>query len=191
MGRITPKTQVIDGILDMLMLGGLISAALVAPNMVQVFGSSYIKHMDKRDQRREIQKIMQYMKRQDMITITEKENAYEVKITEKGKQRLLRLQFENLTIAGQKKWDGMWRVVMFDVPENYGYARRALTTKLQSMGFKLLQKSVWVHPFPCRQEVALIKHVYSEVGPYIIFLETSIIDKHNILVQRFKSILLA
>jgi len=186
MARITPKTQVIDGILDTLMLGGLVSAALVAPNMVQIVASTYIKHMSKRDQKREVQKIMQYMKRQAVITIKEVDELYEVTITEKGRQRAVRHNFDNLQIAPQKTWDEKWRIVIFDVPESYGYARRVLTTKLQSMGFKLLQKSVWVYPFPCRQEIELIKHVYSEVDPYIIFLETSAIDKHNVLVQKFK-----
>ena len=35
----------------------------------------------------------------------------------KGERRAQRYKLEKLKIERQKKWDGKWRVVMFDIPE--------------------------------------------------------------------------
>ena len=45
------------------------------------------------------------------------------------------------------KWDGRWRFVVFDVPEDYRKLRDGLRKTLRFIGFKKLQASVWVFLF--------------------------------------------
>lgn len=189
MPRITTTTRIIDGLLDILLVSSLVGTTLIAPNAVQVIGKLFIRTCDQRDRDRQLRTIMHYMRRQGVITITEKGSHYEIRITEKGRQRLVKLDFDNLAIPAPAKWDGRWRIVMFDVPEKQTYGRRALSAKLQEIGFKLMQKSVWVHPFPCLEQIELIKNVYPEIGPYVVLLETDTIDNHNQLIIRFKNLL--
>lgn len=42
-----------------------------------------------------------------------------------------------------EKWDGKWRVVIFDIPEKHKRARDLLRSKLKTWGFVSWQKSVW------------------------------------------------
>jgi len=189
MSRITRRTQAIDVMLDTLALGSIVAASIIAPNIIQVLAPSYVKHMKGRDKNREVKHLMQYMKRQAIIDIKEVDDEYIVSITEKGKKRIARVNFENLVIPTPKSWDGKWRIVIFDIPEHYASARRALTDKLYEIGFKLLQKSVWVHPFPCLEQIEVIKQVYPEVEPFVVLIESNEIDKHNQLVDRFKKII--
>jgi len=42
------------------------------------------------------------------------------------------------------RWDGQWRVVLFDLPRHEGTARRQLHRRLRAERFGLLQNSVWV-----------------------------------------------
>lgn len=56
-----------------------------------------------------------------------------------------------LTSAGEdlgsnepKEWDGKWRIVMFDIPEEKRVIRNLFRRNLKKWGFKHLQKSVWV-----------------------------------------------
>ena len=44
------------------------------------------------------------------------------------------------------KWDGKWRMIVFDVPEKKRRHRDELRSMLKAIGFKEFQKSVWVYP---------------------------------------------
>lgn len=47
----------------------------------------------------------------------------------------------------QQKWDGLWRIVIFDIKEKDKKIRESLRYKLTSLGFGMWQKSVYVTPF--------------------------------------------
>lgn len=44
----------------------------------------------------------------------------------------------------ESKWDGIWRVVIFDIPEQKRVVRDMFRRKLKHWGFKSYQLSVWV-----------------------------------------------
>jgi|SRR3989344_2243922 len=52
-----------------------------------------------------------------------------------------------------KKWDGRWRVIIFDIPQEFHNERNSLRKKLKNLGFYMLQKSVFVFPYPCEEEL--------------------------------------
>lgn len=55
----------------------------------------------------------------------------------------------------QKIWDHKWRVVLFDIPQEISGSRRKFRGKLLSIGFRPIQKSVFVFPYPCEEEVSM------------------------------------
>lgn len=67
-----------------------------------------------------------------------------LRLTAKGNDKVKRdfpyFFFQN------KKWDGKWRVVIFDIEEVKRRVRDKLREKLRSLGFGMLQESVWVTP---------------------------------------------
>ena len=71
-----------------------------------------------------------------------------------------------LTLAGKElisdgfdesKWDGKWRIVIFDIPEQKRIIRNLFRRNLKKWGFKHLQKSVWINK----------KNVYNKLEEYI------------------------
>jgi len=48
----------------------------------------------------------------------------------------------------ESKWDGRWRLVIYDIPETDRKFRLMLRRELSQSGFGCLQKSVWVSPHP-------------------------------------------
>jgi len=76
-------------------------------------------------------------------------------LTDKGKQRLLKYDFEKMRIPRQR-WDGKWRIVIFDIPEKQREARDSLRDKLKNLGFHELQRSVFVYPLDCGNEMEFI-----------------------------------
>jgi len=77
-------------------------------------------------------------------------------LTEKGKERALTFKIDSLRIPKPAKWDGRWHGVMFDIPEKYKFARHALRKKLRDLNFYHWQKSVYIHPYPCRDQVDFV-----------------------------------
>ncbi len=72
------------------------------------------------------------------IDLDEFNNNLVLKLTDKGKQEALLRK-----ILKDEKWDGKWRIVVFDIPEKHRKARNALRSKLKTWGFSPWQKSVW------------------------------------------------
>jgi len=69
------------------------------------------------------------------------------------------------------EWDGIWRVVIFDIPERYKWAREGIREALKRGGFYPLQKSTFVSPYPCRGEIEFLERIYNIRG-YLRFIET-------------------
>ena len=76
-------------------------------------------------------------------------------LTEKGKLRALTYRFDEMTIE-KKDWDGKWQIVIFDIPERLRRGRDTLREKLKELGFCELQKSVFVFPYQCEDEINFI-----------------------------------
>src|SRR3989344_4719597 len=51
-------------------------------------------------------------------------------------------------------WDKKWRIVIFDIPQELHRERNRLRRKLKMMNFHMMQKSVFVFPYPCEEELA-------------------------------------
>lgn len=45
-----------------------------------------------------------------------------------------------------KKWDGKWRFLIFDIPEKSRKFRDEFRKTLKTLGFGMIQKSVWISP---------------------------------------------
>ena len=77
-------------------------------------------------------------------------------LTERGKIHALTYQIDEMKIPPMKKWDKKWRIVMFDIPESRKKVRDAMARTLKNMGFAQLQKSVFIHPFECHNEINFV-----------------------------------
>lgn len=81
-------------------------------------------------------------------------------ISQKGEGGVLINKIKELKINKPKTWDGFWRIVTFDIPEDKKRARDALAQKLKELGFFTLQKSVFVFPYECRKEIDFIINLF-------------------------------
>ncbi len=67
----------------------------------------------------------------------------------------LRITNEGLRLLGRHnpKRDGVWKIVIFDIPEKQKYVRSVLRAKLKFLHFKKWQNSIWVSPFKLDEEI--------------------------------------
>lgn len=93
----------------------------------------------------------------------------EMTITRRGKNAMLNFRFDEMQLKKSRKWDRRWRLVMFDIPHSQKNARDALRGKLKNLGFYQLQKSVFITPHPCEDEIDFLGEVF-EVRRHILIL---------------------
>ena len=61
-------------------------------------------------------------------------------------------RFPKLKYVG-KPWDGYWRIVVYDIAETKKQLRSRLRVELKKLGYKFVQKSVWVSPFSSEENL--------------------------------------
>jgi len=80
------------------------------------------------------------------------------KITTEGKNRLNTMALENEDALVPQTWDGLWRIILLDLPENRKSERESLRYLLKKAGFVCLKNSAWISPFPFEHLFTNIKH---------------------------------
>lgn len=174
---ISTKT-VINGALWTLGSAGLAGITLKAPNAAQGFALLLKKSTTRPDN---YGRLLVEMKRRGLVHVVNSNDNYTYSLTPAGAYRLQQLMIDDLKIPAPEKWDRHWRMIIFDVPVKQSGRRVSLTQQLQARGFMMLQKSVWVHPFPCFDVVEQIA-VHYNLLRYISFLEVERMD--NLSVRR-------
>ena len=106
-------------------------------------------------------------------------------LTKKGNDKLYFQLLHNLKIDKSKKWDGKWRIVIFDIPETKKIMRNFFREKLQWLGFKQLQESVWISPYNIADEVEELIE-FCDAGNYVHYILVEEIDSRQVLMNLFK-----
>ena len=105
-------------------------------------------------------------------------------LTNKGKKQILKYDIDKIEIKKPARWDKLWRLVVFDIPEDKNLGRKALAAKLKELGFYPMQKSVYIYPYECKDEIDFITEIF-ELSPYVRFLRVKDIDIELDLKERF------
>lgn len=170
-------------ILAALAMGGVLIIAATAPNIFQAFGNF---KKSRRFSSKQIQNSLYALERRGFVEILKEENdKIRIELTNKGRKRIKEFSIDVLKIPQPKRWDGKWRVLIFDVPNKFTRAREALRNKLKELDFYQLQKSVWVYPYPCEDEILFIAHAF-EVESFIEILTVEKLLRENKLKKHFK-----
>ncbi|HAJ44538.1 MAG: hypothetical protein UV53_C0001G0021 [Candidatus Azambacteria bacterium GW2011_GWE1_42_9] len=139
------------------------------------------KKINERSLRESIKKLYQ----SKIIDYKENNNGtVELILTDAGKKKILLYDLEKLKIDKPPKWDNLWRLVIFDIPENKKQARMAMSSKLKELGFYPMQKSVFIHPYECKDEIDFVTELFNIV-PYVRFLRVKDVDIELDLKNRF------
>jgi len=118
-----------------------------------------------------------------IVNYKENDDIVKIVLTKEGKKRALQFQIDEIKIKKTEKWDGIWRIVIFDIPEKKRNARLALRLKLKDLGFKELQKSVFIFPYECEDEIDFIIEVF-QIRPYVRFIRaTSVTNEEQFKIK--------
>ncbi len=107
-----------------------------------------------------------------------------VRLTTAGEKELALYETKNKPINRPKKWDGKWRIVIFDIWERRRNMRDTIRRYLSHLGFVYLQNSVWVFPYECREVVDLLKTRH-KLRPAVIYIVAESIENDRFLRKKF------
>lgn len=129
--------------------------------------------------------LMYYLRKNEYVETKEVNDTSTIFILKKGEQKVLKYELDNLKLKKPKTWDKKWRLVFFDIPEKQKQARNVLSAKLKELGFKTIQKSVYIHPYPCMEEIEFVRTIYG-VRNYVFLATVEEIESGNRLRKLFK-----
>jgi len=100
----------------------------------------------------QIDRAIKYLKSRKLIEIQNEYNQEVFRLTKLGRRRVQK-SMKSFGIIKPKKWDGKWRIVVFDIPETKKDERDIFRQQLKGLGFAHVQKSLFVHPYECYDQV--------------------------------------
>lgn len=171
-------------ILGSVATAGLLSVALLAPNAAQMlksFGIDKKLNTFKNDTNRSLTRLLSA----GFVVFVEKDGKKFLKLTEKGKLKLMNLEKYNFKFKKPKKWDKKWRIIIFDIPQKRRLQRDRLRFTLKQIGFVKLQQSVWVYPYDCEELITLLKLNF-KIGKDLLYIIAEKIENDKLLKRYFK-----
>ncbi len=168
-------------VLGILFLAGVATTMVIAPNVFAVFAPHGRRRtfVDRSSFRVSIRSL-----RKRKLVEHPKGDRNVFRLTDRGVRRALTEAYRNLKITIPEQWDGIWRMILFDVSEKHKWERDEFSKKLRELGFFRMQRSVYVIPHPCREEVRFLSSLYS-IEQHVRIAETRAIEHDADLREYF------
>ena len=170
-------------VLAALGIGVIIGGTLVTPNFPIILSNiiTLIKDFKKKDiSRKRVNRVLQNLEKKEIIYLEKKGDEVYVHLKNFFHPTILKYSLKAIFDLKKrdKKWQGKWYLVMFDVPEIQRNKRVYLRKFLKQIGFYPYQKSVYVFPFECEEEISLIKKIV-EGGKYMSYIVADKIEHES------------
>ncbi|MEK7114229.1 MAG: CRISPR-associated endonuclease Cas2 [Patescibacteria group bacterium] len=175
------KRDIQHAVLAVIAVTGFVALAAVAGNALQLL--DYLPN-NKYNLRYRAKSAAGRLVARGYAMWVEKDGKKYLRITLAGR-KVLALEQAKVALKNQKKkWDGRWRMVVFDVPERRRSVRNRLRSVMDEIGFVRLQDSVWVYPYDCEDFIALFK-AELKIGKDVLYAIADTIEHDKTLRQHF------
>ncbi|OGE27078.1 hypothetical protein A3H85_03975 [Candidatus Daviesbacteria bacterium RIFCSPLOWO2_02_FULL_40_8] len=173
------KRELAKNILTGLGVVGLVATVTIAPGLAKA-----IQTLSKIDYPRIYQELKRLQKRGLVEIVKRKSGVTTIKLSSVGRKYLRRLQIHTIKINRPNKWDGRWRIIIFDIPITKNSSRELLRRNMKRLGFYKLQASVFVHPYACYEVVTYLRD-YFGVRTEVEYIESDKLESQNKLISHF------
>jgi DNA-binding transcriptional regulator PaaX len=109
--------------------------------------------------------------------VSSPQNEY-ARLTSLGRKKIHTLELNNETTLVNTSWDGYWRIILLDLPENRKSERESLRYLLKKAGFVCLKNSIWISPYPFEHLFTNIKKDL-DLTTEMIIIVTQLIDEET------------
>ncbi|MBI2012017.1 hypothetical protein HYS91_04570 [Candidatus Daviesbacteria bacterium] len=172
-------------VLTLLGITGFVALSLLMPGLPVVLSPLLRKqyktwgHFDKRRLKFELNRLQ----KSGIVEKIDQDGDIVYKLTSTGSNKLFKLNLNNPKIE-KRKWDGKWRLVAYDIPKGKKSQAEAFRSLLKKMQFYNLQKSLWLIPYPCKEEIELLKKFYN-LGNNVTLLTIKELEAESVYKRYF------
>ncbi|KKS39882.1 MAG: repressor [Candidatus Gottesmanbacteria bacterium GW2011_GWA2_42_16] len=178
-GKYKPKINLIPdrdfimiAIVSVIAAGGLITIATLAPSSLRLLRTFKKYRYHKLKKGREAQR-KSYIttKAKDLCKkgIINIDKFGNLSLTDTGQRLLEKYQIKEK--RKDQKPDGKWRVIIFDIKEKQRKKRDYFRAEIAEAGFRKLQGSVWISPYPNNEFIELLRAELEFSKSEIIYFE--------------------
>lgn len=153
--------------------GAFLAASIVMPNLPLAL-KPFLKYREDKEQDKiwkkfnipYLKRTLERLEKQKLVEIVNQKGIQVVKITNGGRRKILRYAIDDLVIEKPKVWDGKWRLISYDIPAELKGLRNIFREYLKLWNFYPLHESVFLHAYPCEEQVLFLRE-YLGVGEYV------------------------
>lgn len=169
MKKAIDRGELVRAVLGCIGALGIVAVGVTCPGLLTLVPKNTCRRYPKRT-------FMQAARRLkgDYYTAVQYGDSWKFSLTEKGRALLDAYEIGRQAIKPSMKWDGKWRVLIFDIPEKVRLKRESVRRTLMSLGFHRLQDSVWVFPYECRQVINLLRVRHQVIGEALYLVVESL-----------------
>ena len=109
--------------------------------------------------------------------ISSGQNDY-ARLTKEGKRKLNTIQLEGGEALVPNTWDGFWRIIIIDIPEERKNERESLRYLLKKANFVCVKNTVWISPLPYENLFTNIKNDLG-LGTELMIIVTDKLDSET------------
>lgn len=182
------KYAKVKDILSLLGTGAAISAVILAPKSAVAIkpflNSSRDWEVWKHFNISYLQRALKRLEEQKDVEIGEENGEKIIRLTKNGKRKILRYSLTKLAIDKPKRWDGRWRLVLYDVPARDKTLGDMMRQALRTLGFYPIQESVYLTPYPCFEQVEFLREYY-RLGDNVQYMVVEHVERDAALKTYF------
>ena len=120
------------------------------------------------------------------VEIIKSDNKSYLRLMKKGRKKLNYMKLEGSGVLVPTTWDGLWRIIILDIPEERKSEREALRYLLKKANFACIKNTVWISPYPYEHLFINIKKDLG-LGTELMIIITDKLDEETNLAF-FKSV---
>lgn len=181
------RQKIQNAVLASVYLTAGLGLILVAPNAARLlkYVAKYIGPKPRLNRR--MSQAINRLRERGLIERVQTDRGLALRLTKNGAQLAVSIEEKEKVFEMQKpkKWDGKWRIVIFDIWERRRTVRDRLRSILRTNGFVKVQDSVWVYPYDC-EELFVFLRTNLRLGKGILYIVAEEIEYDEALRKHFK-----
>lgn len=184
--KIDPKVK---EILAILRAGTFLAASIIMPGLPMAI-KPFLDEKRKREENEwkkfnawRLKQVLKRLYQQKLVEVVEREDISIVKISDKGKKKLLKFNLDEMELS-HKKWDGKWRIIIYDIFTSKRQEAELFRKTLKRLKFLKLQRSVYLTPFRCYDEIEYLRQVCN-IGKEVLILTVSGLENETAYREYF------
>lgn len=166
-------------LLCILAVAGIVTIAVLMPSALFTIKTFHklrgLKKFSYEEKRRKVRNTFYYLKAKGFIDILSVGKDYRISLTEKGREAVKKINFENISIPKPDSWDGKFWQIAADIPTKFRNNADCFRRKIKKMGLFTLQRTLWFYPFDPRREIRLVSQIYS-ISDFVTAMKIEILD---------------